>query len=138
MVGHYADGAKVIGLTDAELYKQLKLFNYATDSNGENSPYARNNHSVLLREIERQLKRKEPVKPYGLGGPKYPKRKNQKAESRNRITLKIIGLDKMSKGPLLFPRITVNDAAIEKASVLARKDRFALPANFSQLPALHR
>ena len=37
VIGHYADGAKVIGLTDVELYKQLKRLTNTTESN-ENSP----------------------------------------------------------------------------------------------------
>ena len=140
MVGHYADGAKVIGLTDAELYKQLKLFNYVSDADqSNNSPYARNHHSELLRQIERDLKRREPVKPFGLGGPrKSSKTKNNKQQQR--ITLKVIGLERMSKeqGPSLFPRITLNDGVRERAASLAMKEKFLLPSNFSKIPALHR
>lgn len=136
VVGHYADGAKVIGLTDAELYKQLKLFNYASDADQANtSPYARNHHSVLLRQIERDLKRKEPVKPFGLGGPRHG---NRRSDAHTRITLKVIGLDRMSKGPSGFPRITLNEGVRQRASSLARKEKFMLPTNFSKLPAIHR
>jgi len=140
VVGHYADGAKVIGLTDAELYKQLKLFNYVSDADqSNNSPYARNHHSELLRQIERDLKRREPIKPFGLGGP----RKSSKTKSNKqpqRITLKVIGLERMSRdqGPSLFPRITLNDGVRERAASLAMKEKFLLPSNFSKIPALHR
>ena len=44
VIGHYADGAKVIGLTDAELYKQLKRMNNL--SNKESSPYAANDYRL--------------------------------------------------------------------------------------------
>merc|ERR1711892_1523209 len=140
VVGHYADGAKVIGLTDAELYKQLKLFNLVSEDESNTSPYARNCHSELLRQIERDLKRKEPVKPFGLGGPRHTV-KSGKKENRQRITLKIVGLERMTKEPVAtahYPRITLNDNVRERASSLARKDKFLLPSNFSKMPPIHR
>ena len=140
VVGHYADGAKVIGLTDAELYKQLKLFNYVSDTESNTSPYARNHHSELLRQIERDLKRKEPVKPFGLGGPRHSVSKGGKKQTRQRITLKVIGLERMTNagGPAQYPRITLNDGVRERAASLAQKDRFQLPANFTKMPPIHR
>jgi len=140
VVGHYADGAKVIGLTDAELYKQLKLFNLVSEDESNTSPYARNCHSELLRQIERDLKRKEPIKPFGLGGPRHTV-KSGKKENRQRITLKIVGLERMTKEPVAtahYPRITLNDNVRERASSLARKDKFLLPSNFSKMPPIHR
>ena len=82
VVQHYADGARLIGLTDAQLFKQLKLLKTHVneemlDKKELESPYAKSFHVGLLRSLVRDKQRtKIPVKPFALGGPKSKLRKH--------------------------------------------------------------
>ena len=134
VVQHYADGARLIGLTDAQLFKQLKLlkgtleiifssenvlkFNFLARVNEEmldkkelQSPYAKSFHMGLLRSMVRMRdrQRKNPVKPFALGGPKPSVRKHLKTlkqvskacsidNKKSRITIRIVGLKSQSTG----------------------------------------
>jgi len=123
VVGHYADVARLVGLTENELYTQLKDLKRHANLNQEDlsSPYAQSFHLGLLKSIEEDRRRKPPVKPVGLGGPK-PKRTKLPAiqKARNvmkdrisemgrrgssvgpdgspagRVTLRVVGLDRMN------------------------------------------
>merc|ERR1712173_87454 len=81
VVQHYADGACLIGLTDAQLFKQLKLLkarvnSETLDTKELESPYAKSFHIGLLRSLVRdKQRRKNPIKPFALGGPKPKIRK---------------------------------------------------------------
>lgn len=128
VIGHYADGAKVIGLTDAELYKQLKRMNNL--SNKESSPYATNDYSGLLRHIENDRSRKrQPVKPFNLGGPR--KQRNKQNAPNQRVTLKVVGLDRMSKTcfksifPPIQPDVVIDEIKPSKSQEV-------------KLPPIHR
>ena len=82
VVGHYADVARLVGLTENELYTQLKeLKRHANlsksyldgaqeqylilflDQEDLSSPYAQSFHLGLLKSIEEDRRRKPPVKP---------------------------------------------------------------------------
>ena len=81
MVGHYADVARLVGLTENELYTQLKnIKQHANlskflvkklaesitlflDNEDLSSPYAQSFHLGLLKSIEEDRRRKPPVKP---------------------------------------------------------------------------
>jgi hypothetical protein len=132
VIGHYADGAKVIGLTDVELYKQLKrLTNNKTESN-ENSPYASNDYSGLLRQIEiDRLRSRQPLKPFHLGGPR--KHKNKRAPNA-RVTLKVVGLDRMSKTCFksIFPPLVVHPDLPDETKPSKSQDKTL------KLPSIHR
>jgi len=125
VVGHYADVARLVGLTENELYTQLKELKQHANLNQEelSSPYAQSFHLGLLKSIEQDRRRKPPVKPVGLGGPKPKKTKlpaiqkmnsrmkGRLSESENRrasigigsdglpngrVTLRVVGLDRMT------------------------------------------
>jgi hypothetical protein len=132
VIGHYADGAKVIGLTDVELYKQLKrLTNNKTESS-ENSPYASNDYSGLLRQIEiDRLRSRQPLKPFHLGGPR--KHKNKRAPNA-RVTLKVVGLDRMSKTCFksIFPPLVVHPDLPDETKPSKSQDKTL------KLPSIHR
>ena len=86
VVGHYADVARLVGLTENELYTQLKelkrhanLSKYSSiaaswhkrvililDQEELSSPYAQSFHLGLLKSIEQDRRRKPPVKPVSL------------------------------------------------------------------------
>jgi len=130
VIGHYADGAKVIGLTDVELYKQLKRLTNNL-SHSESSPYASNDYSGLLRQIEiDRLRSKQPVKPFHLGGPRKQK---HKPTPNARVTLKVVGLDRMSKTcfksifPPIHPELIVEEVRPSKSQEKTPK-----------LPSIHR
>jgi len=113
VVGHYADVARLVGLTENELYTQLKELKQHTNlNNGDlSSPYAQSFHLGLLKSIEEDRRRKPPVKPVGLGGPKLrnksklpPIHKQRNTTQRfsdveggPRVTLRVVGLDRMSQ-----------------------------------------
>merc|ERR1719402_794565 len=83
VVQHYADGARLIGLTDAQLFKQLKLLQSQVnaqilDEKELQSPYAKSFHAGLLRSLMRDRHRKSPAKPVALGGPKPKVKKHLK------------------------------------------------------------
>ena len=82
MVGHYADVARLVGLTENELYTQLKnikqhanlsktsvqpisnlILIKFSDNEDLSSPYAQSFHLGLLKSIEEDRRRKPPVKP---------------------------------------------------------------------------
>merc|ERR1712168_85779 len=103
VVGHYADVARLVGLTENELYTQLKNIKQHANLNNEDlsSPYAQSFHLGLLKSIEEDRRRKPPVKPFGLGGPKAKRTKlppihKRVTDSQPRVTLKVVGLDRMS------------------------------------------
>ena len=131
VIGHYADGAKVIGLTDVELYKQLKRLTNTTESD-QNSPYASNDYSGLLRQIEiDRLRSRQPVKPFHLGGPR--KHKNKRAPNA-RVTLKVVGLDRMSKTCFksIFPPLVVHPDLPDEAKPSKSHEKTL------KLPSIHR
>merc|ERR1711973_691435 len=73
VVGHYADGVRLIGLTDKQLLDKLKILNKANneikDQSERSSPYAKS--FDLLRAVLRDKPNNDPlsrVKPYALGG----------------------------------------------------------------------
>ena len=102
---HYADGARLIGLTDAQLFKQLKLLqSHQNDQNLDDkeaqSPYAKSFHVGLLRSLMRDRARKCPVKPFQLGGPKIQVRKHMRnipvhkiSSVANRIKIRVVGIE---------------------------------------------
>jgi len=127
VIGHYSDGAKVIGLTDVELYKQLKKLNNneTLDKNQRKSPYACNQYTGMLKLLlKEKQQQKEPRKPTALGG--CVKKK------KPRVTLKIIGLDRMESSgskerqSIRLPKLVEPKAAIPK-TLRGKK------ANFKQL-----
>ena len=88
VVGHYADVARLVGLTENELYTQLKeLKRHANlsklyldgaqeqylilvlDQEDLSSPYAQSFHLGLLKSIEEDRRRKPPVKPVRMKPP---------------------------------------------------------------------
>ena len=62
MVGHYADGARLIGLTEKQIYRELKRLkeysNLTTDE--QNSPYAQPLHLALLKTPNKRKKIRRP------------------------------------------------------------------------------
>jgi len=154
VVGHYADVARLVGLTENELYTQLKELKRHANLNQEDlsSPYAQSFHLGLLKSIEEDRRRKPPVKPVGLGGPKPKKTKLPAIQKvRNtcgmkdrisemgrrgssvgpdgapagRVTLRVIGLDRMNTYQPNSGRSTVNlnYGAINNDS--AKRSRFS-------------
>merc|ERR1712168_1729358 len=107
VVGHYADVARLVGLTENELYTQLKDLKQQSNLNDQeqNSPYAKSFHLGLLKSIEEDRRRKPPVKPVGLGGPRRKKFRIPKSTSRgrltslreNRVTLRVVGLERVKQ-----------------------------------------
>merc|ERR1711917_130691 len=107
VVGHYADGARLVGLTENELYTQLKGLKQQSNLSDQelNSPYAKSFHLGLLKSIEEDRRRKPPVKPVGLGGPRRKKFRIPKSTSRgrlasireNRVTLRVVGLERVKQ-----------------------------------------
>merc|ERR1711937_887998 len=109
VVGHYADGVRLIGLTDRQLLNKLKILNKANneieDQFERSSPYAKS--FDLLRAVLRDKPNKNKlsrVKPYALGGPKkrpHKKRsrvkKNEIDHGRRTIALRIVGFPTMIK-----------------------------------------
>ena len=108
MVQHYADGARLIGLTDAQLFKQLKLLQshqkeQNLNKNELQSPYAKSFHVGLLKSLVRDKHRQTcPVKPFELGGPKGSVRKRLKnlkniqkisVQCATRIKIRVVGLE---------------------------------------------
>merc|ERR1719402_1552656 len=114
VVQHYADGARLIGLTDAQLFKQLKLLqSHQNDQNLDDkeaqSPYAKSFHVGLLRSLMRDRARKCPVKPFQLGGPKPRMRKHMRnipvhkiSSVANRIKIRVVGIEGASSRQLPF------------------------------------
>ena len=109
VVQHYADGARLIGLTDAQLFKQLKLLQSHEKEQNLNqtelqSPYATSFHVGLLKSLVRDKHRQTcPVKPFELGGPKPSVRKRLKhlknmqkisAQCATRIRIRVVGLER--------------------------------------------
>jgi len=155
VVGHYADVARLVGLTENELYTQLKELKRHANLNQEDlsSPYAQSFHLGLLKSIEEDRRRKPPIKPVGLGGPKPKKTKLpaiQKANLRNtmgcmrdrisdgngrsgsgsmdgapagRVTLRVVGLDRMNTFHPGRQTVNVNYGAINPESV--KRSRFS-------------
>jgi len=154
VVGHYADVARLVGLTENELYTQLKELKRHANLNQEDlsSPYAQSFHLGLLKSIEEDRRRKPPVKPVGLGGPKPKKTKLPAIQKvRNtcgmkdrisemgrrgssvgpdgtpagRVTLRVVGLDRMNTYQHGSGRQTVqlNYGAINPDSV--KQSRFS-------------
>lgn len=108
VVQHYADGARLIGLTDAQLFKQLKLLQSHQKEQNLNkdelqSPYAKSFHVGLLKSLVRDKHRQTcPVKPFELGGPRGSARKRLKhlkniqkisAQCATRIKIRVVGLE---------------------------------------------
>merc|ERR1712168_818738 len=94
VVGHYADVARLVGLTENELYTQLQNIKQHTNLSNEDlsSPYAQSFHLGLLKSIEEDRRRKPPVKPFGLGGPKAKRTKLPPINNNDkRVTLKVVG-----------------------------------------------
>lgn len=62
VVGHYADGARLIGLTEKQIYRELKRLkeysNLTTDE--QNSPYAQPLHLALLKTANKRKKIRRP------------------------------------------------------------------------------
>lgn len=72
VVGHYAESNRLIGLTDGQLFKQLKRIRAGVASNdAKDSPYATSNVKELLQTI-RDKPELTPRKPYVLGGARLP------------------------------------------------------------------
>jgi len=107
VVGHYADGVRLIGLTDKQLLNKLKILNKANneikDQSERSSPYAKS--FDLLRAVLRDKPKNDNlprVKPYALGGPrkrpvKKPKGKKYELDGRRTISLRIVGFHSMLK-----------------------------------------
>merc|ERR1712168_1745750 len=154
VVGHYADVARLVGLTENELYTQLKELKRHANLNQEelSSPYAQSFHLGLLKSIEQDRRRKPPVKPVGLGGPKPKKTKlpaiqkmnsrmkGRLSESENRrasigigsdglpngrVTLRVVGLDRMTltQPGRQSPVMCLNYGAINQE--IAQRSRFS-------------
>jgi len=113
VVGHYADGVRLIGLTDKQLLNKLKILNKANneikDKSERSSPYAKSFdllRAVLRDKPNRNLSR---VKPYALGGPKKRPVKKLKGkkhdldQGRRTISLRIVGFHSMMKQEKLLP-----------------------------------
>jgi len=120
VVQHYADGARLIGLTDAQLFKQLKLLQshqneQNLDQKERQSPYAKSFHVGLLRSMVRDRARKCPVMPFQLGGPKPQIKKHMKSlrslhkisTCAPRIKIRVVGFDGTSPSRQTFPRNNV-------------------------------
>jgi len=108
VVGHYADGVRLIGLTDKQLLNKLKILNKANneikDQSERSSPYAKS--FDLLRAVLRDKPNNDTlsrVKPYALGGPrkrpvkKSKSKKNELDHGRRTIALRIVGFPTMMK-----------------------------------------
>ena len=76
-MSHYADVARLVGLTENELYVQLKELKKISGKN-TTSPYAQTFHKGLLKSIESDRQKRQVTKPYGLGGPKRQKTRKSK------------------------------------------------------------
>ena len=76
-MSHYADIARLVGLTENELYVQLKELKKISGKN-TTSPYAQTFHKGLLKSIENDRQKRKVTKPYGLGGPKRQKARKSK------------------------------------------------------------
>lgn len=113
VVGHYADGVRLIGLTDKQLLNKLKILNKANneikDKSERSSPYAKSFdllRAVLRDKPNRNLSR---VKPYALGGPKkrpvkkIKGKKHDLDQGRRTISLRIVGFHSMMKQEKLLP-----------------------------------
>ena len=62
VVGHYADGARLIGLTEKQIYRELKrlrMYSNLTDRE-KNSPYAQPLHLALLKSTNKTRKIRKP------------------------------------------------------------------------------
>jgi len=96
--------ARLVGLTERELYVQLKELNNI-NPNDKSSPYAQTFHKGLLRSIEEERQKRKIIKPYGLGGPrkrpsikprpKAVEKKESLVGRQSRVKLQIIGIDKL-------------------------------------------
>merc|ERR1711990_191236 len=84
-VGHYADVARLVGLTENELYTQLKNIKQHANLNNEDlsSPYAQSFHLGLLKSIEEDRRSKPPVKPI-LGRFGWSKTKKDQTSSNSK------------------------------------------------------
>merc|ERR1712168_962093 len=154
VVGHYADVARLVGLTENELYTQLKNIKQHANLNNEDlsSPYAQSFHLGLLKSIEEDRRRKPPVKPFGLGGPKAKRTKLPPINNNDkRVTLKVVGLDRMShvvqppgrKTFKLNPVVINSELAKKKSQVSQLRERrkslgLVLANHDVDLPIPHR
>merc|ERR1712126_366188 len=153
VVGHYADVARLVGLTENELYTQLKNIKQHANLNNEDlsSPYAQSFHLGLLKSIEEDRRRKPPVKPFGLGGPKAKRTKLPPINNNDkRVTLKVVGLDRMSHvvqppGKKLFKLnpVVINSEIAKKSQVSQLRERrkslgLVLANHDVDLPIPHR
>merc|ERR1712126_293018 len=153
VVGHYADVARLVGLTENELYTQLKELKRHANLNQEDlsSPYAQSFHLGLLKSIEEDRRRKPPVKPFGLGGPKAKRTKLPPINNNDkRVTLKVVGLDRMSHvvqppGKKLFKLnpVVINSEIAKKSQVSQLRERrkslgLVLANHDVDLPIPHR
>merc|ERR1712168_822329 len=154
VVGHYADVARLVGLTENELYTQLKNIKQHANLNNEDlsSPYAQSFHLGLLKSIEEDRRRKPPVKPFGLGGPKAKRTKLPPINNNDkRVTLKVVGLDRMShvvqppgrKAFKLNPVVINSELAKKKSQVSQLRERrkslgLVLANHDVDLPIPHR
>merc|ERR1712126_322137 len=153
VVGHYADVARLVGLTENELYTQLKELKRHANLNQEelSSPYAQSFHLGLLKSIEEDRRRKPPVKPFGLGGPKARRTKLPPINNNDkRVTLKVVGLDRMSHvvqppGKKLFKLnpVVINSEIAKKSQVSQLRERrkslgLVLANHDVDLPIPHR
>ena len=172
VVQHYADGARLIGLTDAQLFKQLKLLKTHVnkemlDTKELESPYAKSFHVGLLRSLMQQRKqRKNPVKPFALGGPRSKLRKqlkslkhytkistvdNKTLKSMSKIKIRVVGLWSIASKATI-PRTNVFPLSVKRNMDRRRKSIHAtvhqqeadrpiqhLPGNFNAvLNAFHK
>jgi len=134
VVGHYADGARLIGLTDAQLFKKLKLLNQVNneikDKNERSSPYAKTFHLGLLRSMLRDKQRKCPAKPFALGGPRRRREKKSKrliqhkelpiampkrssVFERKTISIRIVGINTLRESSTKLPALLMRPSNLE-------------------------
>merc|ERR1712142_795468 len=131
VVQHYADGARLIGLTDAQLFKQLKLLqSHQNDQNLDDkeaqSPYAKSFHVGLLRSLMRDRARKCPIKPFQLGGPKPRIRKHLRnipvhkiSQISNRIKIRVVGIEGPRQAPFRSPVLGPSQSIRERRKSIA-------------------
>jgi len=131
VVQHYADGARLIGLTDAQLFKQLKLLqSHQNDQNLDDkeaqSPYAKSFHVGLLRSLMRDRARKCPIKPFQLGGPKPRMRKHLRnipvhkiSQISNRIKIRVVGIEGPRQAPFRSPVLGPSQSIRERRKSIA-------------------
>ncbi|CAG5083928.1 Oidioi.mRNA.OKI2018_I69.PAR.g10502.t1.cds [Oikopleura dioica] len=140
VVGHYAESNRLIGLTDGQLFKQLKRIRAGVASNdSKDSPYATSNVKELLQTI-RDKPQLTPRKPYVLGGARLPHLSRLKhltkvpmivavekpKDTTAKIRLKFVGTNQTQ--PILPQRLAVLDMNTgipkrQRSNMEARGDR---------------